>query len=1252
MAGETILIVEDEKDVATLMDTLMRQSGYQTEVAHDGVTGLNVALEEKANLILLDLHLPQMGGLELLSKLHEREVQVPVVVVTAYKSEQLAIEALRHGVKDYITKPFVIDELVGAVERGLAEGRLRYERDALTQQLQASNETLERQVRQITALYEVGQALSSTLDLDERLNMMLGEASRVLEVSMVSISLLDKQTGELAFRSVSEGQAQNLTGRRLAPGQGIAGWVAEHGKPLLVHDAQSDPRFCPIFDDITGVITESVLCVPLVTKGRVIGVVEALNKPEPGFTQDDLAMLRSLGASAAVSIENAQLYHNLRQSRDQVAEHSEALQQRLSELSRLQETATELSKVVIGTDSRDVFGRVTEHAAALLDAEYSSVMLFDAKREELICQEPAFGVPADVIRDYRVSLSKDTLARAAWQSHEPFIVSKDTASALVRLLGVEDLAERMAFRSTLYCTLRVGGQPIGVLQVMNKKDGSDFTPDDARVLEIFTSQSAIAIDNARILQRMEALNQVGEAITAHLTLPEVLERVIQGINELIDVQGVSIWLKEPTTNEVDAQLSLVASLPSRIDSLRLEPGEGIAGLVAQTGQPLIVHDAQNDPHHSRQVEELTSFATESILCVPLQVRDEISGVIQVVNKIGGRFNQEDMEILSSVAASVAVAVQNARLFTSEKSRASEMETLVEIAQAVTEAVTEQPKALLERIVRGTCEMLEADCAVVYPFVAPEPDTYDVTNAATFGTRHPLELGQSKVTSHELTQVVRKRKVLVCEDVVCEQPALLEDPFFQRESIQSFVGVLLEADEDELGVLYVGCRRRHRFEEHELTAARLIAHQAALTIAKSRLFQTLNRDLVRANADLRRKVRELEELQTINNLISSTLEIDNVWDRMLRGAMSITGAPCATILVRAEESDGIIAHVQRGDETLTHRFDPHDTMILPAITEGEMYAAAPQDLTKCSAGGFPWLSIYWQLVPDARSVRHTPVAIQDDEEPIGLLVISSPHVGDFGPDDVRLLEALANQAAIAIQNAQYLQAMRTYQEQQVEAERIAAMADIAGNMVHRINNTVGAIRPLIQQIEMKLDRGRLSNVYLREKLKSIRENADRTLEVARQIRRPFRPIKLETVDVNESITAAWASLTAPVGVSVRIECNEDLPPVKATRQLDEVFHNLIRNALDAMAEEGGSLLVRSRRVDNRMVVVTIKDTGPGIPAEIREKIFHMGTTTKRRGMGYGLWWSRMFLRRLQGDILLESDEGQGCTFTVTLPISEA
>ncbi len=1605
MSGEKILIVEDELDIADLMASLMRKNGYQTFVAGNGVRGLELALSEHPDLILLDMRLPQMGGMQLLYKLDEHQMDIPVVVVTAWGSEELAVQALRLGVKDYIKKPFSIDELLHVAERALTEARLRSERDELTEKLLVSNETLESRVHQLTALYEVGQALASTLDPDELLKVILREACRVLDVSLASIFLLDEHSGDLVFRSGMGDCAEMLIGLQLAPGQGVAGWVAQEGRPLLVSDAQADSRFSPIFDQITGLVTESILCVPLMIKGRVIGVVEALNKPEPGFTGDDLAMLRSLAASAAVSIENTQLfeetnrrlreskvlfrlgkqltallplddllqiladgvvelvpkidgssiylrdvsdrdlrvraksqstrldwddlavsdqtvgraleenriivtqlnlkdqlaesgddasdgsilavplrmqeeelgvlavaslaaqgfsdadqsilttfanqaaiafknarlhrqtevqlarttraygelwalqetsgvllssldlqdvlnqivnsvvavlgynaamlaeydeqtqtlpvkavaadaalvdtgeemvgfgvldaqvtmdqtenlavraalagnievthelydlfrplvpqdmtdfiqraagirtmatipllakgrlvgnlfagtskdcitdkdldslqafanqaaiaienarlYQNLRASRDQVAERSDALEKRLSELSRLQQIALELGKVTIGTDHQDVFGRLTEQAATLLEAKSSAIMLFDVKRKELVCQSPAFGVPDDVVQDYCISINQKSPAWTAWESGGPLMINDVANSPLVQALGLEELAQRMDLGATILSMLRMGGQPIGVLQVSDKRDGTAFTPDDERVLEIFSSQGAIAIENARILQRMDALGQVGEAIAARLTLPEVLDRVIQGISELFELEGISIWLTEPGTGSSPSRVSLIAALPDLPRDFKMDYGEGIVGRVAQTGRPMIVHDTQNDPRHSRKIDELLDFVTESVLCVPFQVGNQVGGVIEVVNKIGARFDQEDLEILRSVAASVGIAVENARLFTQEKRRASEMAALVGIAQAVTEGVTERPKELLEHIARGVCQVLEADCAIVYPFTSEGPDTYDMENVAAFGTLQPLDLSQDNVSPRDPTRVICKRNLLVCEDIECDRMASLRTAFFERESIRAFVGVSLEADEDQLGILYVNFRRPYHFEERELTFVRLIAHQAALAIAKSRLFQTLNQDLVRANVNLRRKVRELEELQTINNVISSTLEIDTMMDSVLRGAMSITGAPYAVIMMY-EESGAVISHLRQGDETSTKRIGPREMMSVSELDSHQERSTIVQDVIHPSASEIPWTGIYRRLIPSARAFLYTPILGGGEQKHIGFLGIGSPRPDEFGPDDRRLLEALANQAAIAIQNARYLQTVRSYQEQQVETERIAAMADVASNMVHRINNTVGAIRPLVQQVEMKLDRGKLTDSYLTEKLQRIRENANRTLEVARQIQRPFRSIQLEPVDVTQSIEAAWSDMAAPFGVEVSIECGAELPLVKATRQLDEVFRNLIKNALEATAEQGGTVSIRSQPVGKEQVVVVVQDDGPGISPEIRERIFNMGTTTKSGGMGYGLWWSRTFLRRLGGDITLDSEEGQGCTFTVILPVDD-
>ncbi len=111
-------------------------------------------------------------------------------------------------------------------------------------------------------------------------------------------------------------EGAELQGVRLPPGQGVAGCVADHGQPLIVSEARADPRFYPAIDELINFYTESILCVPLKIKDRVIGVVEVLNKAGRGFTEDDLRLLSSLAASAAIAIENAQLFDALQELRE------------------------------------------------------------------------------------------------------------------------------------------------------------------------------------------------------------------------------------------------------------------------------------------------------------------------------------------------------------------------------------------------------------------------------------------------------------------------------------------------------------------------------------------------------------------------------------------------------------------------------------------------------------------------------------------------------------------------------------------------------------------------------------------------------------------------------------------------------------------------------------------------------------------------------------------------------------------------
>jgi DNA-binding response OmpR family regulator len=136
MAHETILVIDDSGDMLNILDKyFLAPSGFYVITAMDGPTGLEMALLQHPDLILLDMNLPRMSGLEILSALRQADCLTPVIFMTVYGSEQVAVEAFRLGVRDYLSKPFTREDVKQVIDRALHEVRLERERETLNRSL-------------------------------------------------------------------------------------------------------------------------------------------------------------------------------------------------------------------------------------------------------------------------------------------------------------------------------------------------------------------------------------------------------------------------------------------------------------------------------------------------------------------------------------------------------------------------------------------------------------------------------------------------------------------------------------------------------------------------------------------------------------------------------------------------------------------------------------------------------------------------------------------------------------------------------------------------------------------------------------------------------------------------------------------------------------------------------------------------------------------------------------------------------------
>jgi len=182
-----------------------------------------------------------------------------------------------------------------------------------------SCESVERRTQELKTLNDIASVVTSTLDTREVYRLVVQQLSDYFHVEAGSLLLVDEATGDLEFVMTIEGGEEKLAGFRVPAGQGVVGHVVRTGRWEIVHDVSRDPRFYRQISEATGFPTRSILCVPMIAKGRVIGAIELLNKIGGDFDEEDALRLMRMAAFIAVAIENARLFQQVTAGRDRMA---------------------------------------------------------------------------------------------------------------------------------------------------------------------------------------------------------------------------------------------------------------------------------------------------------------------------------------------------------------------------------------------------------------------------------------------------------------------------------------------------------------------------------------------------------------------------------------------------------------------------------------------------------------------------------------------------------------------------------------------------------------------------------------------------------------------------------------------------------------------------------------------------------------------------------------------------------------------
>ena len=281
--------------------------------------------------------------------------------------------------------------------------------------------------------------------------------------------------------------------------------------------------------------------------------------------------------------------------------------------------------------------------------------------------------------------------------------------------------------------------------------------------------------------------------------------------------------------------------------------------------------------------------------------------------------------------------------------------------------------------------------------------------------------------------------------------------------------------------------------------------------------------------------------------------------------------------------------------------------------------------------------------------------------LAFLVMGSKRSGEpYTTDDIAMFSGLANQGALAIENALVFEELRQNEANMIQSEKLASLGQLASGMAHEIHNPLTIISG---EAQLFLARFQGQNERVDAMLKSIVEECQRAADITRRILRFAKPApvvsrlsELVPVDLGsileDSLTLARYQVKME-RVECKLELPEGLPKVRGNQnQLQEVFLNLILNACQAMGEKGGTLTLSGASTNGRQVELAVSDTGPGIPSNKLKKIFDPFYTTKQAGTGLGLFVCQRIVQSHGGIIEVMSTEGRGTRFTIRLPLWEA
>lgn len=934
----------------------------------------------------------------------------------------------------------------------------------------AIEETRQRN-EELALVNEIGLGLAKQLEFSAIIDLVGDRIGSVFGSDSVGIALYDSKTKLISLPyNFDRGTPIPMEPFELGPG--LNSEIIETGRPLRINTAEEmdvhNPITMPRFegDDI---LSASWLGVPILAGGRVLGVVN-LEREEPrAFSESDERLLATLASSMGVALENARLFEETKRL---LAETDE----RAAELAIINSVQQGLAA---NLDMQAMYELVGEKIRAIFDAQVVDIGIIDAAAD--VIRYP-YSIERGVrFPDEPTKVSQSPLTLQMLRNRTPQRI--DDIDAWMQANGEMKVMQGEPALSVLVAPLIGGGEVRGRISLQNLDRKAAFSESDERLLSTLASSLSVALENARLFDEtkrllvetderaaeLEIINSVQQGLAENLEMQAMYELVGDKIREIFDAQVVDIGIIDREAGLVRYPYTIERGIHLPDDPTPID-GSPLTTEVVRTRQVIHVNDVPAWQRETGLTPSIQGEPAQALLVAPLISGGEVRGRISLQNlDRADAFGDGDIRLITTLASSLSVALENARLFDETKRRAAELGIVNSIQRGLASELDVQ--AMYELVGERASDVFDAhvvDIAIFdqqaemmhFPFRIERGERIDDHPIPLIGfRRHVLETREPILVTHDLA----------VHAVELGQPAQLVG-----EPARSAIFAPLGVGDAVLGTISLqNLDREYAFDERDVSLLTTIAASLSVALRTGSLLD-----------ETRRRIGELGTINAIGEAISAQLEVGPLLEVVGERAREAFDADIAFVALVDEDGAKIDFpyYVEAGE---TRRQEP--LAVGEGLTSRVIERRRPillnreEDWADLGQRGTGTLAKSWLGVP-----------IVTGDRVIGVISVqSTTHEARFSESDASLLATIAANVGVAVQNA------RLYDETRRRAEEMAALAEVGREMSATLQ--LAAVLELIANRARSLLDGDTSALYLPRDDGEVLEGAFAVGEIAEEVK---------------------------------------------------------------------------------------------------------------------------------------------------------